>query len=258
VVFASEGDDITPPHQALGWIPAVYDSTEALKAARQRIIYLINPYVGHLGIFVSAAVARREHRAILASLAQIEALPPGLYEMRIDEASGGRARKQAVRLEPRAVEDLHFAPPPREVFERVRFTSETSLALYRTFLKPWVQAASNPWTAGLLRSMHPMRTSRYLLSERFQPWMRAIAAAAAEVTANRHRVRPGNPMVAQEKVVARAVSQAVEAARGFRDAVAERGFGAMYGFSASGGEFGWNGRRDGKVARCTAKPGVRR
>ncbi len=24
VIFASEGDDITPPHQALGWIPAVY------------------------------------------------------------------------------------------------------------------------------------------------------------------------------------------------------------------------------------------
>jgi poly(3-hydroxyalkanoate) synthetase len=40
VVFASEGDDITPPHQALGWIPAVYHSTEALKAAGQRIVYL--------------------------------------------------------------------------------------------------------------------------------------------------------------------------------------------------------------------------
>mgnify|MGYP000865335447 CR=1 FL=1 len=33
IVFASYGDNITPPHQALGWIPAVYGNTAALKAA---------------------------------------------------------------------------------------------------------------------------------------------------------------------------------------------------------------------------------
>ena len=33
VIFASYGDNITPPHQALGWIPAVYASTEDLKQA---------------------------------------------------------------------------------------------------------------------------------------------------------------------------------------------------------------------------------
>lgn len=49
---------------------------------------LTNPHVGHLGIFVSASVARLEHRAILESLEDIEALPPGLYEMKIDHSSG--------------------------------------------------------------------------------------------------------------------------------------------------------------------------
>ncbi|WP_235907608.1 DUF3141 domain-containing protein [Siccirubricoccus phaeus] len=248
VVFASEGDDITPPHQALGWIPAVYGSTEALKAAGQRIVYLINPHVGHLGIFVSAAVARREHRAILASLADIEALPPGLYEMRIEDTPDGGARppagRAAVRFEPRAVEDLRFAPPPREAFERVRAVSETGLALYRSFLKPWVQATSNPWTVGLLRWLHPMRTSRYLLSEEFQPWMRLVAAAAAQVEANRHRTRPDNPLLSQERAIVGVVSQAVEAARAFRDAAAERGFSTLYSGpigtarSASGGDAG--------------------
>lgn len=247
VVFASEGDDITPPHQALGWIPAVYGSTEALKAAGQRIVYLINPHVGHLGIFVSAAVARREHRAILASLADIEALPPGLYEMRIEDTPDGGARspagRAAVRFEARAVEDLRFAPP-REAFERVRAVSETGLALYRSFLKPWVQATSNPWTAGLLRWLHPMRTSRYLLSEEFQPWMRLVAAAAARVEANRHRARSDSPLLAQERAIVDAVSQAVEAARGIRDAAAERGFVTLYSGetetkqSASGGDAG--------------------
>ncbi|MFG1466864.1 DUF3141 domain-containing protein, partial [Xanthobacter sp. DSM 24535] len=65
VIFASYGDDITPPHQALGWIPVVYRDTDDLKAAGQRIVYLVNRHVGHLGIFVSAKVARLEHRAIL-------------------------------------------------------------------------------------------------------------------------------------------------------------------------------------------------
>src|SRR4051812_37703813 len=36
VIFASYGDNITPPHQALGWIPEVYPDTEALKHAGQR------------------------------------------------------------------------------------------------------------------------------------------------------------------------------------------------------------------------------
>lgn len=48
VIFASYGDNITPPHQALGWIPAVYASTGELKRAGQRIVYLTNPHVGHL------------------------------------------------------------------------------------------------------------------------------------------------------------------------------------------------------------------
>lgn len=56
VVFASYGDNITPPTQALGWIPAVYKDTADLKRAGQRIVYLTNPHVGHLGIFVSASV----------------------------------------------------------------------------------------------------------------------------------------------------------------------------------------------------------
>ena len=66
----------------------VYADTEDLKVAGQRIVYLTNPHVGHLGIFVSAQVARLEHRAILESLGEIEALPPGLYEMKIEGPTG--------------------------------------------------------------------------------------------------------------------------------------------------------------------------
>jgi hypothetical protein len=95
VIFASYGDNITPPHQALGWIPAAYKDTEDLKVAGQRIVYLTNSHVGHLGIFASAKVARLEHRAILENLSQINALAPGLYEMKIDNPSGDPGLPQA-------------------------------------------------------------------------------------------------------------------------------------------------------------------
>src|SRR5262249_16509655 len=39
IIFASSGDNITPPHQALGWIPIVYRNTQDLKAAGQRVVY---------------------------------------------------------------------------------------------------------------------------------------------------------------------------------------------------------------------------
>ena len=68
VIFASSGDNITAPHQALNWVPAVEPTTKALKDAGQRIVYLLNSHAGHLGLFVSAAVAKPEHRAILESL----------------------------------------------------------------------------------------------------------------------------------------------------------------------------------------------
>ncbi|MDG9697241.1 DUF3141 domain-containing protein, partial [Streptomyces sp. DH17] len=107
VVFASYGDNITPPHQALGWIPIVYPTTGDLIEAGQRIVYLTNPHVGHLGIFVSGKVAQREHRAILASLPEIEGLAPGLYEMKIEDRDPSDSPSNlpfAVRFESRKVE----------------------------------------------------------------------------------------------------------------------------------------------------------
>ena len=89
VIFASQGDNITPPHQALGWIPELYGDRDAIVRAGQRIVYLLHDRIGHLGIFVSAAVAEREHQAILASLPEIEALAPGLYEMCLEAGAPG-------------------------------------------------------------------------------------------------------------------------------------------------------------------------
>jgi Protein of unknown function (DUF3141) len=231
VIFASYGDNITPPHQALGWVPAVYKSTEALKAAGQRIIYLTNPHVGHLGIFVSAAVARLEHRAILEQLADIETLEPGLYEMKIDNPTGDPdcARRQyAVRFEPRRIEDLHF-DYPTEAFERVRRISEWNESVYRTFVSPWVQAMATPWLSASMQWLHPMRTTRYLWSERFLPLMGAFAILADTVSKSRRPLPDGHPLMAQERKLIETVSAFWESARKLRDAAQERTFTGLYG-----------------------------
>ena len=236
VIFASYGDNITPPHQALAWIPAVYEDTDALRKAGQRIVYLTNPHVGHLGIFVSAKVARFEHRAILESLEEIEALAPGLYEMKIDNPSGDpdcRKPQYSVSFEERQVEDIEF-PEQTAAFERVREVSEFNESLYRTFVSPWVQAAANPWMAESLKWLHPMRTSRYLFSGAVNPWMRGIATLADGIAKTRKPLPEDHPLLDKERELIAQVSDAIESARNARDGTYEHAFKLLYGDTPEG------------------------
>ena len=63
----------------------LYPTTEALKANGQVIVGLMHETVGHLGIFVSGQVAKREHTQIVDLIEYIEHLPPGLYGMQVEE-----------------------------------------------------------------------------------------------------------------------------------------------------------------------------
>ena len=80
VVFCSKGDNITPPQQALDWILDLYDSVDDIRAWGQTIVYTVHDKIGHLGIFVSAGVARKEHDEFASNIDLIDVLPPGLYE----------------------------------------------------------------------------------------------------------------------------------------------------------------------------------
>lgn len=230
VIFASSADNIAPPHQALNWISAVYPSTQALKSAGQRIVYLLNPHVGHLGIFVSARVARLEHRAILESVEELEALAPGLYEMRILNPTGDpdcHKPQYSVAFEERRVEDLRF-DYPREAFERVRRISEFNSALYEACAGPWVRALATPWSAALLKWLHPMRLSRYLYSERFNPWMGLVAGGAELLRQDRRRVTDDNPFIELEGRFAEQISRALDSYREARDQAYEQLFRRIY------------------------------
>jgi hypothetical protein len=235
VIFASYGDNITPPHQALGWIPTVYAGTDDLKKAGQRIVYLINPHVGHLGIFVSASVARLEHRAILDSLKKIEELPPGLYEMKIDNSTGDPGcghDAYAVHFEERRVEDLKF-PENRSAFRRVAEVSAQADAIYSATLGKWIEATATPLTAQWLEWLHPMRVSRYAFATEFNPWLRTWAPVAASIVRNRHAVPDTNSLKVRETESFDAVRELITRTRELRDQGYEFWFEALYGWATA-------------------------
>ena len=234
VVFASYGDNITPPHQALGWIPTVYPTTEDLKTAGQRIVYLINRHVGHLGIFVSAKVARFEHRAILENMNDVENLEPGLYEMRIDNPTGDpdcERDQYTVRFEPRRVEDLHFETP-NEAFEKVHAVSETMEGFYAKFMSPFIRAWASPMTAEALKWAHPMRVSRYLYSEKLNPFISVVATAAELAEKSRWRLDANNPYRQAERRGADDIEASIKRWRMARDAAGEQAFDGLYNWAA--------------------------
>lgn len=239
VIFASYGDNITPPHQALGWLNAAYGSTDALKAAGQRIVYLINQHVGHLGIFVSASVARFEHRAILENLCDIGSLEPGLYEMRIDNPTGDPDCKRdqyVVRFEPRRIEDLSF-DYPKEAFERVAEVSATLEKFYAGVFSPWVRAFASPTTAELLRWAHPMRTSRYLYSEKLNPTMAIVATAAEMAEKARWRLDAKNRFRDTERLAVDNIESGIRRLRIARDGASEQIFDWIYNWAGPKGGF---------------------
>ena len=222
VIFASSADNITPPHQALNWIPAVYPTTQALKDAGQRIVYLINGHVGHLGIFVSASVARHEHHAILQELGRLETLPPGLYQMVIDSADEAEGSRDATRVhyEERQVEDVHYAYP-KQAFEKVRQVSEINESVYASWVSPWVRAGANPWGAAVQKWMHPMRVQRYALATALNPITASLAPWAAWVKDNRQPVEPGNAFLKAQAQAANSVADVLDNGRHLRDAMGE-------------------------------------
>lgn len=222
VIFASSADNITPPHQALNWIPAVYPSTQALKDAGQRIVYLINRHVGHLGIFVSASVARHEHHAILQELERIETLPPGLYQMVIDSADESEGARGAARVhyEERQVEDVHYAYP-RQAFEKVLQVSEINESAYANWVSPWVRTWANPWGAAIQKWMHPMRVQRYAFATALNPLTASLAPWAAWVKDNRQPAEPSNAFLKAQAQAAKGVADVMDNGRHLRDAMGE-------------------------------------
>src|SRR5829696_8427163 len=143
MVFCSKGDNVTPPQQALGWILDLYEDVDDIPAFGQTIVYTIHESVGHLGIFVSGGVARKEHGEFSSNIDLIDILPPGLYEAVFEAKSESSASPDlisgdwAMRCEARTLDDVR-ALGGNDADDERRFAaaarvSEIGLASYRTF-----------------------------------------------------------------------------------------------------------------------------
>jgi len=230
VVFASHGDDITPPQQALNWISDLYLDEHEIAVRGQRIIYMVHPDVGHLGIFVSAKVALREHDRIVSTVEAIESLAPGLYEMRITEKRGeGIAAEFTVGFEERTMADIRAFDDVNDdaSFAVVRRYSEFGVDAYEMTARPLVKAMVTPASADFMVKTHPLRLRRYVTSD-LNPAMRSVATLAPAVKAARKPVAPDNPFFMTEKLFAGMVEQGMNFWRDVKAATDELTFFALY------------------------------
>ena len=233
IVFASMGDNITPPQQAFNWISDLYSSTEEIKANGQTIVGLIHEDIGHLGIFVSGKVAKKEHTQIVSVLKYIQALPPGLYGMEIDETTGPDGEPQYdVTLHERRLEDLkrmqRFDRVDEKPFEAVAALSELYERAYELLVRPLIRDTMPEWLAKLMREWHPLRAQRWMFSDR-NPWLAYLPQLAAAARANRRPRSPDNLDRQAEHLYAECTSAALDLYRDLRDAASEAAFFEVYG-----------------------------
>ncbi|MDR0225983.1 MAG: DUF3141 domain-containing protein [Burkholderiaceae bacterium] len=238
VVFCSYGDNITPPGQALGWITDLYRDDEDIAGHDQTIVFATHDSIGHLGIFVSGAVGRKEHREFAEHIDIIDLLPAGVYRAEIADRPAGvpaqeltdhaylmkirRSGLDEVRsiVRPDPESERHFAAAAR--------VSEINLALYRNTLQPWVQALSTPLSARWLQAMHPLRVGYECWSDS-HPLAPAVARAAEQAREDRRPVAADNPFLQAQEAVSQAIVQWLDSYRDQRDTMQARLFHGIYG-----------------------------
>jgi hypothetical protein len=188
------GDNITPPQQAFNWVADVYGSTEEIKARGQVIVGLLHQDIGHLGIFVSGKVARKEHTQIVSVLRPSSACRPACTAWRssasrVRRRGGVRGRVPRVRLEEVAARLNRFEREDEKPFEAVEAVSEFNQRAYELFARPVVQAMSNEFSAEAAARFHPLRVQHWALSD-LNPWMAWLKPGREWVREHRQASRP--------------------------------------------------------------------
>ena len=220
-----------PAAQALGWILDLYDSVDDIRAHDQTIVYCVHETVGHLGIFVSGSVARKEHGEFASNIDFIDVLPPGLYEAVIVEQARRcpNARlamgNYVLRFEPRDLDDIACLWRQRcrgraPVRHRGPAVGHQSRALPQ--LRPaascgrWPARAMAQWLAKL----NPVRLPFELFSSE-NPLLAPMAQWAEQVRADRQPASPDNPFVPLQEQVSRTIVEGLTAWGEARDKMVE-------------------------------------
>ncbi len=168
IVFASHGDNITPPGQALNWIVDAYPQQKDIEEADQRIIYLVHEDIGHLGIFVSSSVAKKEHNELVSTLETIEAFPPGLYQMHIEnkQEQNGELFFDVSFTESNydELEAITGKRTEEAYFEDVAYSSEQIAKLYQQTMQESVKTLGSMTNLEKKTTLHPSRLARTAFS----------------------------------------------------------------------------------------------
>lgn len=241
VVFCSEGDNVTPPQQALHWILDCYADVDEIRAYGQTIVYTVHETVGHLGIFVSGGVAKKEHAEFSSNIDLIDVLPPGLYEATF-EARGSdtlnadlAVGQWVMRCEARTLDDIRAmggnSPEDERRFAAAKRVSELNLAAYQKFVQPWVKSMVTPQMAEWARNMHPLRLQYEAFSSQ-NPWMFAVKSAAEKVEDNRKPLAKDNPFLAFQEQMSKQIVHALDSWRDSQERLSEVIFLNVYGSPA--------------------------
>jgi len=241
VVFCSAGDNITPPQQALDWILDLYEDVDDIRAHGQTIVYSVHDRIGHLGIFVSGGVARKEHDEFASNIDLIDVLPPGLYEAVFEprgDSSGGAELIQGdwiMRCEERTLDDIRSLGgntlEDERKFAAAARLSEVNLALYRAFARPFVRAFATRPMAEAMRKLSPLRL-QYELFGSTNPLIAYVGRAAEQVRRHRRPAPEGNRFVAMRETVSRRIEGGLDAWRVLVEKLAEDTFHVVYGSAA--------------------------
>ena len=238
VVFCSKGDNITPPQQALGWILDLYRDVDEIRSYGQTIVYTVHETIGHLGIFVSGGVARKEHSEFSSNIDLIDVLPPGLYEATFEAVSDDTVNadlasgKWIMRCEKRTLDDIR-AMGGNSLEDERRFAtaarvSELNLAAYRRFVQPWVRAMMPPAASEWMHRMHPLRVG-YDAFAGNNPAMKAVASAADRAREHRKPAKADNPFLKMQEDVSQRIVNTLDTWRDARDSLSETLFLTVYG-----------------------------
>jgi len=105
------------------------------------------------------------------------------------------------------------------------------VARYETYVGPWVRRVTTPWSAAMLRQLHPARTSRLMFSQRFAPWMGGVKWLAERMESTPTPVDSSSPYRQWETLMSDSITSALTLAGTTRDSVFEMVFKRLYGGS---------------------------
>jgi len=240
IVFCSKGDDITPPPQALGWILDLYQNDDEILAHGQTIVYAVHESIGHLGIFVSGAIAKKEHREFTTNIDMIDLLPAGIYEAVIRDKTPETHNADLafgdyiMTFERRHLSDIEKIVEPNieddRRFATVSRISQVNQGLYKSFLQPLVKMMVTPQSTEWMQKTNKLRLPYETMSDK-NPLIASLAPVAVQVKNHRQAVSTDNPFLQFEKQVSKSIESTLDIWGQWRDSLVEQTFMTVYGSS---------------------------